>query len=128
MSSLASRALVVSTLVAAPALAAPTEMFTPAVPANDVQFQECRIVNVTGVPQTVTTEAFNSTGANSGGPYTQTLAPGEAGGFSLSGIYGTNYCKFTVNGKATGYRVSIDILEVGTGGAPNRIAVSVAGS
>jgi hypothetical protein len=120
--------LALSTLLALPATAATTEMFTPAVPANGAQFQECRIVNVTGSPQTVTTQAFDSTGAGSSGPYTQTLAPGEAGGFSLSGIYGSNYCKFIVDGKAAGYRVSIDVLEVGTGGAPNRIAVSVAGS
>jgi hypothetical protein len=65
-------------------------MFTPAVPANDVQFQECRIVNVDRSPadrhhgsvQLHRREQRRSLTA-------QTLAPGEAGGFSLSGIYGT---------------------------------------
>jgi hypothetical protein len=128
MRSLAARTLALSSLLAAPAFAASTEMYTPALPANDSQFNECRVVNVTGAPQTVTTEAFDSTGATSGGPYTQTLAPGEAGGFSLSGIYASMYCKFTVPGKASGYRVSIDVLDVGTGGAPNKIAVSLPGT
>jgi hypothetical protein len=112
MSSLASRALVVSTLLAAPALAAPTDMFTPALYAKPAQFLECRIVNVSGVPQDVSVEAHTSTGAIGGGPSLQTLAPGEAGGFSISGAYANLYCKFTVNAKPASFRVSIDVLAV----------------
>jgi hypothetical protein len=99
------------------------ELFTPALPANGAQFQECRIVNVSGSPKTVTTEAFNSTGASSSGPYTQTLAPGEAGGFSLSGIYASMYCKFTVPGKTDNYRGSIDVLDPTT--TPTQIVVAL---
>ena len=99
------------------------ELFTPALPANGSQFQECRIVNVSGAPKTVTIEAFDSTGATSAGPYTQTLAPGEAGGFSISGIAGSNYCKFTVPGKTDNYRGSIDVLDPST--TPTHIVVAL---
>ena len=99
------------------------ELFTPALPANSAQFQECRIVNVSGAPKTVTTEAFDSTGAASSGSYTQTLAAGEAGGFSLSGIYASMYCKFTVQGKTDNYRGSIDVLDPST--TPTHIVVAL---
>jgi len=125
MSSLASRALVVSTLLAAPALAAPTEMFTPALFAKGGQFLECRIVNVSGAPQDVTVEAHTSTGAIGAGPSLQTLAPGEAGGFSVPG--GSNlYCKFTVNAKPEKFRISIDVLEV-VGIAETQIILALPG-
>ena len=99
------------------------ELFTPALPANGAQFQECRIINVSGAPKTVTTEAFNSLGASSSGPLTETLAPGAAGGFSLSGIYASMYCKFTVQGKTDNYRASIDVLDPST--TPTHIVVSL---
>ena len=100
------------------------DLFTPALPANSAQFQECRIVNVSSSPKKVVTEAFNSTGASSSGAYAQTLAPGEAGGFSLSGIYASMYCKFTVKGGSTSdVRGSIDVLDPSV--TPTAIVVSL---
>jgi hypothetical protein len=128
MTHIAARALAATTLIATSAFAAPpTEMFTPWLYANTTQFLECTIVNASGAVQTVTTEAFMSTGAIGGGPYTQTLAPGEAGGFSLPGYYANVYCKFTVTGKASGYRASISVLEPGTGGFPEKLTVALPG-
>ena len=112
MTHIVTRAFAATAFVATSALAAPTEMYTPALYANPPQFLECRIVNVSGAAQTVTIEAFMSTGAVGAGPSTQTLAPGEAGGFSVPGYYANLYCKFTVPGKSSGYRVSIDVLEL----------------
>jgi hypothetical protein len=91
------------------------ELVTPALPASSTQYQECRILNVTGAPATVVTEAFNSNGVPTGGPYTQTLAPGEAGGFSLAGYYASMYCRFKVKGTVDGFRGSIDVLDITTG-------------
>ena len=127
MRSLAACALAVSTF-ATSALAASTEMYTPPLPANPSQVQECRILNVTGSPQTVTSEAFMSTGASTSGPVTQTLAHGQAGGFALPGPTASMYCKFTVPGKASGYRTSIDVLDPGTGGADWKIVVALPGA
>jgi len=116
MRSLAAGALAVSTLIATSAFAAPTEMYTPALYAKPAQFLECRIVNVSGVAQDVTVTAHTSTGAVGAGPSPQTLAPGEAGGFSTSGANANLYCKFVVNAKPANFRVSIDIIDVvGTG-------------
>lgn len=112
MKSIATCALAASSLFCACAFAAPTEMFTPALYAKPAQFLECRIVNVSSVPQDVVVEAFMSTGASGSGPSAQTLAPGEAGGFSVPGYYGNLYCKFTVNAKPANFRVSIDVLAV----------------
>jgi len=102
------------------------ELYTPGLPATSAQFLECRIVNVTASPKVVTTEAFNSTGASSAGPYTQTLAPGEAGGFSVSGVYASVYCKFTMKGSTDGYRGSIDVLDPAS--SPPSIVVALPAS
>ena len=126
MTSLAARALAVATLVATSALAAPTEMYTPALYAKPPQFLECRIVNVSGATQDVTVEAFTSTGASGSGPSMQTLAPGEAGGFSVPGTEANLYCKFTVNAKPANFRVSIDVLAV-TGIADTQIILALPG-
>jgi hypothetical protein len=100
------------TLLLAPALAVhAADMYTPPLPANFSQNLGCVIVNVSGSPQVVTTEAFNSTGASSSGPLTETLAPGAAGGFALPGYYASYYCKFTVSGATKGFRASIEVSE-----------------
>jgi hypothetical protein len=104
---LAGAALMLGTTVAAHA----SDLFTSGLPANSEQTQECRIVNVSGSPQVVTTEAFNSNGVTTGGPFTQTLAAGEAGGFALAGFNASMYCKFTVSGPTKGFRASIDVSE-----------------
>ncbi len=88
-----------------------TDMFSPGLPASATQFLTCRIVNVTNVTQTVTSQGFISTGAPGTGPVTQTLAPGEAGGFSVSGTAHVIYCKFIVTGSATGFRASIEVFD-----------------
>ncbi len=125
MTSIAGRVLAATTLMVTSAFAAPTnEMFTPGLPANTNQFLECRIMNVSGSTQIVTSEAFLSNGSSGAGSYTQTLAPGEGGGFSIAGFYANMYCKFTVKGSTSGFRVSIDVLEPGT---PERIVVALPG-
>lgn len=120
------RAFATLLLVLVPVMAAhAAELFTPALPATGTQFLECRIINVTDFPQTVTSQGFNSTGAPATGPVTQTLAPGEAGGFSVSATAGVVYCKFIVKGSKDGFRVSIDVLD--TSVTPPVIAVALPG-
>ena len=102
-------ALFVSILPVAAAHA--TDLYSPGLPATGTQYVECRIVNVTAASQTVTIQGFDSTGAFATSAYTQTLAPGEAGGFSAPSIANLMYCKFTVKGSANGFRASIDVLD-----------------
>jgi hypothetical protein len=128
MTHIAGRALAATVFAATTSFAAPVEIVTPPLPANTTQFLECMIVNASGAPQVVTTEAFMSTGAVGGGPYTQTLAPGEVGGFSIAGFYLNMYCKFTVSAKASAFRASIAVLEPSTAGALERITVALPGS
>lgn len=111
-------------LVLVPALAAyAAEMFSPALPATGTQFLECRIVNVGTRTEIVTIQAFMSTGAPATGPVTQTLAPGEAGGFSVSATAVGVYCKFSVQGSTNNFRASIDVLDSST--SPPSIVVAL---
>ncbi len=108
----ACRAFATLMLVLVPAVAAhAAEIFSLGLPATVTQFLECRIINVSGFPQTVTSQGFDSTGAPATGAVTQTLAPGEAGGFSVSGTAAGVYCKFTVEGSTNDFRASIDVLD-----------------
>lgn len=128
MKSIAARALAATAFLATSAFAAPpTELFTPGLYANTTQNLECRVINVSAVHQKVTTEAFMATGAVGGGPYTQILAPGEAGGFSHAGWYANMYCKFTVNGSPSDFRVSVNVVDPPSGGNPERISVALPG-
>jgi len=103
--------LVAAALVAAlPAFAHATDLYSPSLPADSSQFLECRLLNVSGAPLDVTFTAFMSNGVlvtNS----LQTLAPGESGGFSISGSNAAMYCKFSFKAKAAEVRASIDIFE-----------------
>jgi len=105
-------------LAAVPLLAnAGTELYSPSLPADPTQYLECRILNVSAVPQKVRTTAFMGNAVVAAGPYPQVLAPGESGGFSVPGFYAGMYCKFEVSGTASDFRASIDIFEVTGGGS-----------
>ena len=103
------------TMVIIPSVAAhAADLFSPGLPAMGTEIQVCRIINVTDTRQTVTTEAKDSNGVTAAGPYTQTLAPGEAGGLAVSAVAASVYCKFTVKGDETskaGFRASIEIFD-----------------
>jgi hypothetical protein len=114
-------------LALVPTLAArAAEIFSPGLPATGTQFLECRIINITNASQTVTSEGLDSNGAVVAGPVPQTLAPGQAGGFSVSALAAVMYCKFTVSGPkgaTSGFRASIDVLD--TSVPPNHIVVAL---
>jgi hypothetical protein len=92
--------------------AAGTDLYSPALPAAPDQTFECSIVNVSASTIDVQITSFMSTGAVAAGPYTQTLAPGEAGGFAVPGWYAGMYCKFSLKGGvASDVRASITLVE-----------------
>jgi hypothetical protein len=100
-----------------------TDLYSPGLPATGTQFLECRIMNVTNAAQTVSSQGFDSTGTAATSAYTETLEPGQAGGFSVPAVASVTYCKFTVKGSANGFRASIDVLD--TTQTPPVIAVAL---
>jgi len=103
--------LATASFLSLPAVA--VDLFTPGLPAAPDQSLACRIVNVMLIPQVVSSQALDSKGAVVSGVLNQTLAPGEAGGFSVTGSGGAMYCRFRVNAPGFGFRTSIEVFETG---------------
>jgi hypothetical protein len=105
------RTAAASLVLVSPLCALADDLYTPGLYARGDEYLECLIVNVSPIPQKVTTKERDSTGA-SVATYTQVLAPGEYGGFSLPGYYGAVYCKFATTDAARNFRTSIETLAV----------------
>ena len=100
-------------IAAAAPLASPAaELVTPALPVTSGQHFECRVVNASATPQTLTVEAVQASGGTLAGPGALSLAPREAGGFAIPGPDGSVYCRFEVGESGAGLRASIDVFEL----------------
>jgi hypothetical protein len=114
--------LVAAAIAAAlPAFAQATDLVSPALVANNTQYLECNIVNVSASSVPVRISMYMGDGTLLGA-YTNTLTPGQAWGISLAGYYAGVYCRFSVKTAASDYRASIDILDIAS---PNRVVTAL---